>query len=148
MAPIMNRLFPLSVVGAVCGRGLASHIVLKTAAGVVSFNNETINTQNMEYVNMYRVQPDTSNNLKFATNHGANALVTPSQGAMKVATNHGANALDTPSWGAMKVATICGAIDSVTVVHRREDQVLPSVKHIHQRIEHNMNSAVEREPSH
>ena len=70
MPPIMNRLFPLSVVG------VYHPLSSKTAVGVVSFNNETINAQNN--VDMYHVQPDTSNTLKVAANHGANHSVTPS----------------------------------------------------------------------
>ena len=66
---------------------------------------------------------------------------------MKVIINHGANALVTPYGSAMKVATIRGATDSVMTVHRCENQILPSVKHIYHRIEHNTSSAVERAPS-
>ena len=106
---------PISPV--VCGRGLASPISSKTAS--------TINAQNMEYVDMYHVQPDTSNNMKAATNHGANDSFTP----------YG---------GVMKVVTIRGTTDSNTTVHRRDIQILPSVKHICQQREHNTNSAVEQ----
>ena len=51
----------------VCGRELASPISSMTASGVVSFNNEIINAQKMEYVDMYHVQPDTSNTYKLVT---------------------------------------------------------------------------------
>ena len=67
--------------------------------------------------------------MKVVTNCGANALVTPSRGTVKVATNHGANALVTPSRGAMKVTAVRSSNDSVTMMHRRENQILPSMKH-------------------
>ena len=47
--------------------------------------------------------------LKVVISCGANALVTPSQGALKVVTNRGTNDLVTPSRSSFKVATYCGA---------------------------------------
>ena len=64
---------------------------------------------------MYYLQPEALNNLKVTTSCGANDLVTRSRSAIKV-------------------PTIRGATDSVTAVQQRKDQILPSVKHIHQRI--------------
>ena len=61
----------------VCGKGSMSPISSKTASGVVSFNNETINAQNMEHVDMYHGQPDTSRTLKVTTNPGANEFLSP-----------------------------------------------------------------------
>ena len=44
----------------------------------------------------------------------------------------------------MIVGAIRGTNDSVSMMHPRETQILSSVKHIPQRIEHSVNSAVEQ----
>ena len=64
------------IIPVVCCRGLASPISSKRASGFVSFNNETINAQNMEYVDRYHVQPEPLNTLKVTTSCGTNDLVT------------------------------------------------------------------------
>ena len=122
------------IIPVVCGRDLESPISSKTASGVASFKNETINAQKMEYVDMYNVQPYTLSTYELVTPYlGAHASVTLSQGAhASVTLSRGAHASVTPSQGAMKVAAVHSANESVLTMHRSENQILPSVKHFPQ----------------
>ena len=68
------------IIPVACSRGLPSPISLKTASGVVNFNNETISAQKMEYVDMYHVQPDTSNTYELVTTYHEAMLQSPLPG--------------------------------------------------------------------